>query len=78
MENELVDEIEVTADTSSFDIEVALCQVNIDYKLIAGVYIYADKNGKINVSKIGYEDHTKVLEKEFIKWHLGNNNENNI
>ena len=60
------DEIEVTCDTSVFDLECGLQQLNIDFNIICGMYIYADKEGKINVTKIGLEKHIEILEAEYL------------
>ena len=63
MEEEILDEeIEVTCDTTTFDLECSLQAINIDFGLICGMYIYADKQGNINVTKIGLENHIKILE----------------
>ena len=56
------EEIEVTADSSTFDIECSLQQLNIDFNLICGVYLYATSSGDINISKIGTDKHIQILE----------------
>lgn len=67
MEEEILDEeIEVTCDTTTFDLECSLQSINIDFGLICGMYIYADKHGNINVTKIGLENHIKILETGYL------------
>ena len=67
MEEEILDEeIEVTCDTTTFDLECGLQQLNIDFGLICGIYIYANKDGNINVTKIGLENHIKILETGYL------------
>jgi len=67
MEEEILDEeIEVTCDTTTFDLECSLQSINIDFGLICGMYIYADKQGNINVTKIGLENHIKILETGYL------------
>lgn len=67
MEEEILDEeIEVTCDTTTFDLECSLQSINIDFGLICGIYIYADKQGNINVTKIGLENHIKILETGYL------------
>jgi len=67
MEEQILDEeIEVTCDTTTFDLECSLQSINIDFGLICGMYIYADKQGNINVTKIGLENHIKILETGYL------------
>ena len=67
MEEEILDEeIEVTCDTTTFDLECSLQSINIDFGLICGMYIYADKQGNINITKIGLENHIKILETGYL------------
>lgn len=67
-ENEIIEdeEVEVTCDTSVFDLECGLQSLNIDFGIICGMYIYADKHGKINMTKIGLEKHINVLESGYL------------
>lgn len=62
----LEDEVEVTCDTSTFDLECCIQQMQVDFGIICGVYIYADKEGKINVTKIGLEKHIEILEAGYL------------
>ena len=60
------DEVEVSCDTSTFDLECYIQQMQVDFGIICGVYIYADKEGKINVTKIGLEKHIEILEAGYL------------
>lgn len=62
----LEDEVEVSCDTSTFDLECSIQQLQVDFGIICGVYIYADKEGKINVTKIGLEKHIEILETGYL------------
>ena len=57
------------------DIEMMLQQLNIDCNLLAGVYIYAASDGKIQVSQVGLPNHCEILEQEYVKWSLNKNSE---
>ena len=66
------DEYEISG---AFDIECMLQQLNVDANLLAGIYVYADSEGKINVSQVGLPKHCEILETEYVKWVLDKNPE---
>lgn len=73
MNNEnMVDDVEISGEPDlGKDLEFTLQQINVDFGLHAGIYIYATEDGQINVSQVGLEQHCKILETEYVKWSLG-------
>jgi hypothetical protein len=70
-EENMVGDVEICGEQDlDKNLEFTLQQINVDFGLHAGIYIYATKDGSINASQVGLEQHCDIIKKAYLDWCL--------